>query len=70
MRELAQQILKKHWGYDAFRPGQIDIVESLMLGKDTLALLPTGGGKSICFQVLLRVKGGLTSVQVARRWLV
>jgi ATP-dependent DNA helicase RecQ len=47
MRELAQQILKKHWGYDAFRPGQIDIVESLMLGKDTLALLPTGGGKSI-----------------------
>ena len=62
MRELAQQILKKHWGYDAFRPGQIDIVESLMLGKDTLALLPTGGGKSICFQVPAASKSGTSLV--------
>ena len=62
MRELAQQILKKHWGYDAFRPGQIDILESLMLGKDTLALLPTGGGKSICFQVPAASKSGTSLV--------
>lgn len=45
------QILKKYWNYDAFRPLQAEIVESVTSGKDTLALLPTGGGKSICFQV-------------------
>ncbi|MDH5608888.1 MAG: RecQ family ATP-dependent DNA helicase [Cyclobacteriaceae bacterium] len=44
-------ILKKYWGYPAFRPMQEDIIHSVMEGKDTLALLPTGGGKSICFQV-------------------
>ncbi len=45
------QILKQVWGYDTFRPLQEDIVRSVIAGKDTLALLPTGGGKSICFQV-------------------
>ncbi|MFY0628022.1 MAG: RecQ family ATP-dependent DNA helicase [Reichenbachiella sp.] len=45
------EILKKYWGYDAFRPAQEDIILSVLEGKDTLALLPTGGGKSICFQV-------------------
>jgi ATP-dependent DNA helicase RecQ len=44
-------ILKKYWGHNHFRPLQIDIIESVLAGKDTLALLPTGGGKSICFQV-------------------
>ncbi|MGB1018779.1 MAG: RecQ family ATP-dependent DNA helicase [Chitinophagales bacterium] len=44
-------ILKKYWNYDEFRPLQEDIIQSIYDGKDTLALLPTGGGKSICFQV-------------------
>ena len=45
------EILKKHWNYDAFRPQQLAVIESILAGKDTLALLPTGAGKSICFQV-------------------
>jgi len=45
------EVLRKYWGHDAFRPLQEDIVRSAMSGRDTLALLPTGGGKSICFQV-------------------
>lgn len=47
----AKEILKKYWGYDSFRAQQEEIVESAINGHDTLALLPTGGGKSICFQV-------------------
>ncbi len=44
-------ILKKYWGYSEFRPMQEDIIQAVMDDRDTLALLPTGGGKSICFQV-------------------
>ncbi|MEX2483677.1 MAG: RecQ family ATP-dependent DNA helicase [Brumimicrobium sp.] len=47
----AQEILKKYWGFDGFRMNQEEIVQSVINGHDTLALLPTGGGKSICFQV-------------------
>lgn len=45
------EILKKFWNYDHFRPLQLEIIESITKGQDTLALLPTGGGKSVCFQV-------------------
>jgi ATP-dependent DNA helicase RecQ len=46
-----RNILIKYWGYSSFRPLQEEIIESVLAGKDTLALLPTGGGKSVCFQV-------------------
>ena len=55
-------ILKTYWGYEQFRPLQEDIVRSVLAGKDTLALLPTGGGKSICFQVPAMAMGGICLV--------
>ncbi len=45
------KILKKYWGYSAFRPGQSEVIEALQSGRDTLAIMPTGAGKSICYQV-------------------
>lgn len=62
MRNQAEEILLKHWGYSAFRAGQLDIVTQIMSGTDTLALLPTGGGKSICFQVPAVALSGTTLV--------
>ncbi len=55
-------MLKAYWGYDAFRPLQEDIILSVLKGRDTLALLPTGGGKSICYQVPALCKPGLCLV--------
>ena len=51
VKETVENILKQYWGHQSFRPLQEDIILSVLNGTDTLALLPTGGGKSICFQV-------------------
>lgn len=56
------EVLSHYWGYDSFRPVQLDIVRSVLEGYDTLGLLPTGGGKSITFQVPAMMLDGLTIV--------
>ncbi|MFN4083553.1 MAG: ATP-dependent DNA helicase RecQ [Bacteroidia bacterium] len=56
------QVLQKYWGYNAFRPNQDKIINNILSGNDTLALLPTGGGKSICFQVPALVLEGICLV--------
>ena len=57
-----KDILQQYWGHNDFRPLQEDIINAVLAGKDVLALLPTGGGKSICFQVPALVKDGLCLV--------
>ena len=58
----AQETLKEYWGYDSFRPKQEEIVSAALEGRDVLAILPTGGGKSVCFQVPGMMKEGIAIV--------
>ncbi|WP_035649764.1 ATP-dependent DNA helicase RecQ [Flavobacterium sp. ASV13] len=58
----AQEILLKYWKHESFRPLQKEIIESVLEGQDTFALLPTGGGKSICFQVPAMMREGICLV--------
>jgi ATP-dependent DNA helicase RecQ len=59
---IQHDILKKYWGYDTFRPAQEDVVQAAIDGMDTLAMLPTGGGKSLCFQVPALCRTGVCLV--------
>ena len=54
--------LKKYFGHESFRPGQEIIIESLLMKRDVLAVMPTGAGKSVCFQLPALVMPGLTLV--------
>jgi len=56
------QVLRQYWGYSSFRPPQAEIIQAVLEGKDVLALLPTGGGKSVCFQVPALMLDGLCLV--------
>lgn len=62
MLEQAGQVLQKYFGYDEFRPGQDQIIASLLKGHDTVAIMPTGAGKSVCFQVPALLLPGVTLV--------
>lgn len=57
-----QKILKKHFGHDAFRPMQKQVIDHFVAGKDSVVVMPTGGGKSLCFQLPALVRGGTTIV--------
>ena len=65
MNDLQSQLLptlKRYWGYTSFRPLQEEIILEVLEGRDVFALLPTGGGKSMCFQLPALVGNGLTVV--------
>lgn len=60
MKQHALEILKKYFGYDSFRAGQESVIDTIMAGKDSLAIMPTGAGKSICYQVPALLLHGIT----------
>ncbi|HET7627873.1 MAG TPA: DNA helicase RecQ [Bacillales bacterium] len=62
MLDQARSLLQKYYGYPAFRPGQEQAIESILKGNDTVAIMPTGGGKSICYQIPALLLDGVTLV--------
>ena len=59
---MKYRVLKDVFGFESFRPGQEPVIDAVLAGRDALAVMPTGGGKSLCFQVPALVRGGLTVV--------
>ena len=60
---VAREALKRHFGYEEFRPGQEGVIEALLDGRDALAVMPTGAGKSLCYQIPATVLKGVTLVE-------
>ena len=56
------QLLKTHFGYDSFRPNQLEIIQHVLSGRDTLAIMPTGGGKSLCYQLPALAQQGVAII--------
>ena len=59
---MPSDLLRQVWGFDGFRPGQLEIVEAVAEGRDVLAIMPTGGGKSLCYQLPALMRDGVTVV--------
>ena len=62
MMKSALEILNKYYGYSSFRSGQDKVIEEILKGNDTVAIMPTGGGKSICYQLPALLLDGVTMV--------
>src|SRR5438309_9358127 len=62
MIEQLKQLVQKHWGHPAFRPFQEEAMRAVLNGRDSLLVLPTGGGKSLCYQAPAVLRGGTTVV--------
>ena len=57
-----QEILQRYFGYETFRPGQEELIDSVLTGRDVFGIMPTGGGKSLCYQVPALMLPGITLV--------
>lgn len=60
--DSARQVLRKYWGHEDFRPGQDQAIANVLSGSDSLTIMPTGGGKSLCYQVPAMMLPGVTLV--------
>jgi ATP-dependent DNA helicase RecQ len=63
--EKLRAALKRYWGYDAFRPKQEEIVRDVLDGRDVCVVMPTGGGKSLCYQLPAMMQPGKTAIVVS-----
>src|SRR5882672_4187881 len=63
--EQVKAALKRYWGYDAFRPKQEEIVRNILDGRDVCVVMPTGGGKSLCYQLPAVLQSGKTAIVIS-----